>query len=66
MVIYIVACEQVRKACHHAVGVVLRGSTFMKVSGCSTVVPHPAATDVAKFCREEIEKCGGTFAQLRV
>jgi len=58
----------VRKACHHAVGVVLRGSTFMKTDSSSTVLHHPAASDVAKFCREEIEKCGSmfVFAQLPV
>jgi len=42
-------------------GVVLRGSTFMKASGNSTITCHPAAADVAKFCREEIEKCGSMF-----
>jgi len=42
-------------------GVVLRGSSFMKVTEHSTALHHPAAADVAKFCREEIEKCGGTF-----
>jgi len=52
----------VRKASHHAVGVVLRGSVFMKVDGNSTALYHPAAADVAKFCREEIEKCGSMFA----
>ena len=49
-------------------GVVLRGSTFMKTDSSSTVLHHPAASDVAKFCREEIEKCGSmfVFAQLPV
>jgi len=53
----------VRKASHHAVGVVLRGSVFMKFTASSATTPlhHPAAAEVAKFCREEIEKCGGTF-----
>jgi len=39
-------------------GVVLRGSTFIKADNSSTISYHPAAADVAKFCREEIEKCG--------
>jgi len=42
-------------------GVVLRGSTFMKADGSSAVSSHPAAAQVAKFCREEIEKCGSMF-----
>jgi len=55
---------QVRKACHHAVGVVLRGSTFVKTDSNSAMSYHPAAADVAKFCREEIEKCSGLFTEL--
>jgi len=34
----------------------------MKGDSSSTVLCHPAAADVAKYCREEIEKCGGMFA----
>ena len=44
-------------------GVVLRGSTFVKANSSSTSY-HPAATDVAKFCREEIEKCGSMYTDL--
>jgi len=63
--VWSIVCDQVRKASHHAVGVVLRGSVFMKSAGSSsTPLHHPAAADVAKFCREEIEKCGGTFVHL--
>jgi len=38
----------------------------MKVGESSKVLHHPAAADVAKFCREEIEKCGGTFVHLLI
>jgi len=51
----------VRKTCHHAVGVVLRASSFVKADNSSTLSHHPAASVVAKYCREEIEKCGGPF-----
>jgi len=36
----------------------------MKADGSSSVLYHPAAADVAKFCREEIEKCGSTFSRV--
>jgi len=30
----------------------------MKADVSSTTAHHPAAADIAKFCREEVEKCG--------
>lgn len=47
-------------------GVVLRGSMFMKPDDNSRTLNHPAAADVAKYCREEIEKCGSMFAELPI
>jgi len=38
----------------------------MKPDNNSRTLNHPAAADVAKYCREEIEKCGSMFAELPI
>ncbi|XP_033632668.1 RRP12-like protein [Asterias rubens] len=49
---------KVRKAAHHAVCAILKGSGFMLVDDAPS--HHPAAGPTAKFCIEEIQACGGT------
>lgn len=49
---------KVRKAAHHAVCSILRGSKFM--TSPDPPSHHPAAGSTAKFCVQQIEQHGGT------
>ncbi|XP_071507435.1 RRP12-like protein [Diadema antillarum] len=49
---------KVRKAAHHAVTAILRGSKFMTCPDPPS--HHPAAGATAKFCVQQIEQHGGT------
>ncbi|XP_013379809.1 RRP12-like protein isoform X2 [Lingula anatina] len=49
---------KVRKAAHHAVCSVLKGSSFMTQG--DPPPSHPAASATAKHCIQHIEECGGT------
>jgi hypothetical protein len=44
----------VRKAAHHAMGTILRGSFFMKVDGKLSDYHHPVAGKLAKYCIQEL------------
>jgi hypothetical protein len=47
---------QVRKAAHHAMGTILRGSCFMKMDGKLSEYHHPVAGKLAKHCTQELDK----------
>lgn len=44
-----------RKAAHHAMGAILRGSCFMKVDGKLSDYHHPVAGKLAKYCTQELD-----------
>ncbi|XP_038070845.1 RRP12-like protein [Patiria miniata] len=48
---------KIRKAAQHAVGAILKGSSFMIVQDSPPC--HPAAGPTAKFCIQQVESSGG-------